>query len=183
MKVPILKGKKVILKPLELSQAKSYIRWLKDPEINRFLGADFSDLDFKKEKEFIEKSVEDKSVARWAIYTSEGKHIGSTGLHEIDKKINFKATWGIFIGDKNYWSQGFGTDTLKTVLKYCFGKLKLNRVELCVFPHNPRGKRCYEKCGFKVEGVKRQAIKKNGKFIDDIIMGVIKSDYEQFKSK
>lgn len=117
----------------------------------------------------------------WSIFIEKENLIGTTGI--IINKIHRKCSWGIFIGDKNYWGHGYGTDVLKTVLKYCFKKLKLNRVELGVFPHNPRGKRCYEKCGFKVEGIKRQAIKKNGKFIDEIIMGITKSDYKKLNKK
>jgi len=182
MKAPILKGKKVILKPLEISQAENYIRWLKDPAVNIFLAKDYRDLNLKKEKEYIKKFDKSQTIINWAIYTKDGAHIGSTGLKEIDSKNDLKAVWGIFIGDKNYWGKGHGTDVLKTVLKYAFSKLKLNRVELIVFPFNKRGIRCYEKCGFKIEGVKRQAVRKNGKFFDDVIMGITKSDYKKLNN-
>lgn len=172
----------MILKPLAISQAEIFLRWINDYEVNRFLIIDGRGLTLEKEKEFIKKSSKDKNVLRWSIYTKDGTHIGSTGLHDIDRK-NLKATWGIFIGEKSYWGQGLGTDVLKTVLKYCFKKLKLNRVELGVFSFNPRGIRCYEKCGFKKEGVKKQAIKKNGKFINEIIMGITKSDYKKLINK
>ena len=135
-------------------------------------------LNLGKEKEYIKNSLINKSKLNWAIYTNQGALIGTTGINGIDR-INKKCSWGIFIGDKNYWGQGLGTDVLRIILKYAFNKLKLNRVELGVFPHNPRGIRCYEKCGLKVEGVKRQAIRKNGKFIDDIIMGITKDDYNK----
>ncbi|MDO8668320.1 MAG: GNAT family protein [bacterium] len=182
MKAPILKGEKIILKPLAISQAENFLRWIKDDEVSRFLIIDGRGLTLNKEKEYIKNSLTDKSKLNWAIFTDSGEHIGSTGLHDINRK-NLKAVWGIFIGDKNYWNQGLGTDVLKTVSKHCFKKLKLNRVELGVFPHNPRGKRCYEKCGFKVEGVKKQAIWKNGRFIDEIIMGITKDDYKKLINK
>ena len=182
MKAPILKGKKVVLKPLKISQAEIFLRWFSDSEINKFLGRDFGSLNLKKEKEFINKSNKSKNGLRWAIYAKDGRHIGSTGLHSIDRK-NSNAVWGIVIGEKSCWGQGLGTDALKTVLKYVFNKLKLNRVELAVFPFNKRGFRCYKKCGFKVEGMKRQAVYKNGKFIDEIIMGITKSDYKKLNIK
>lgn len=182
MKAPTLKGRRVILKPLKISQAENFLRWIKDNQVNKFLIVDGRGLTLEKEKEYIKNSLADKKRMNWAIYTKDGAHIGNTGLHDIDKK-NLKAVWGIFIGDKNYWGQGLGTDTLRTVLEYCFKKLKLNRVELGVFKFNPRGQRCYKKCGFRVEGVKKQAIKKNGKFIDDIIMGITKNDYNKLNKK
>jgi len=181
MKAPILKGQKVILKPFALNQAENYLSWFKDKEVDKYLGADHRSLTLKKEKEYIKKSNRQKNILRWGIYLKDGTHIGNTGLQQIDKKKNLKATWGICIGDKNYWGKGLGTDTLRTVLKFCFDKLKLNRVELGVFPHNPRGQRCYKKCGFKIEGVKRQSIRKYGKFFDEIIMGITRNDYKKLK--
>lgn len=183
MKAPILRGKEIVLKPLDINQAGNYLCWLKDLQVNRFLKMDFSGLNLKKEREYIKNSLLNKSKLNWAIYTKGGIHIGNTGLHDIDKKKNLKAIWGIFIGDRNYWGKGLGTDVLKTVLKYCFIKLKLNRVELGVFKFNPRAIKCYEKCGFKQEGIKKQAVRKNGKFIDEIIMGIIKSEYKKLNNK
>lgn len=179
MKAPILKGKKVILKPLHISQAENYFRWLKDEKVNKFLSADFNDLNLKKETAYIKKSNKEKNSFRWAIYAKSGAHIGTTALHDIEVKQNLKAIWGIFIGEKNYWGKGLGTDVLKTVLKFSFDKLKLNRVELGVFPFNKRAIKCYKKCGFKKEGLHRQTINKNGKFVDIIIMSILKSDYKK----
>jgi RimJ/RimL family protein N-acetyltransferase len=179
MRAPILRGEKVILKPFALNQAENYVRWFRDKEVDKYLGSDHSGLTLRKEREFIKQSRRKKNAMRWAIYTKDGAHIGSAGLHEIDLEKNLKAVWGICIGEKNYWNQGLGADTLKTVLRFSFNKLKLNRIELGVFPHNPRGRRCYAKCGFKAEGVKRQSIRKNGKFIDEIIMGMVKDDYKK----
>ncbi len=159
------------------------MRWFKDPGVDMYLGRDHSGLTLKKEIEFINKSKCDKTAIRWAIYTKDGELIGNTGLQQIDTKKNLKATWGIVIGDKNYWGQGLGADTLRTILKFGFKKLKLNRIELGVFTFNKRGIRCYEKCGFKKEGLHRQTVYKHGKFIDVIIMSILKNDYKKLRNK
>jgi RimJ/RimL family protein N-acetyltransferase len=174
MKAPILKGKEIILKPIKTSEAGNYLRWFNDPEINRYLTIDGKQLNLVKEIQYIKNALKSKTKYNWAIYTSN-MHIGSTGL-ELNFQHN-KATWGIFIGEKDYHNQGLGTDTLKMILNFCFKRLKLNRVELGVFSYNQRGYRCYEKCGFKFEGVKKQAILKNGKYIDEIMMGILRKDY------
>lgn len=159
------------------------MRWLRNASVNKFLAADFRALNLKKEKEYIRESNQSKTVTRWAIYTKSGTHIGGTGLQQTDRKKNLKASWGIFIGEKNYWGKGLGTDALRTILKFCFNKLKFNRVGLAVFPFNKRAIKCYEKCGFRVEGRQRQSIYKNGKFVDDIMMGITRSDYEKLIKK
>ena len=181
MKGPILKGKKVILKPINIREAADYVRWIKDGQVNKFLIIGGQGLTIEKEKQTIKKFLADKSKMNWSIFTEEENLIGTTSI--VISRIHKRCSWGIFIGNKNYWGQGLGTDALKTVLRYCFNKLKLNRVELGVFTFNPRGLRCYEKCGFKKEGIKKQAIKKNGRFIDEIIMGITKSDYKKLRNK
>ncbi|MDD5071652.1 MAG: GNAT family protein [Patescibacteria group bacterium] len=176
---PILKGKKVILRPIKVGEAEDFLRWFKDLEVTRFLKIEGKNLNLKKEKSIIKNFRREKKKIVWSIYTEEGAHIGSTGLHDLDLKRNKKATWGIVIGEKSYWNQGYGTDTLKTVLKFCFTKLKLNRVELSVYPPNIAGFKCYIKCGFKEEGKKRKSIMKRGKYLDEIVMGILKKEFKK----
>jgi len=174
---PILKGEKVILKPIKASEAENFLRWFNDPVVTRFLSKEGGDLDLKKEKRIIGELRKDKNRIIWSIYAKDGAHIGDTGLHSLDLKKNNKAVWGIVIGEKSYWHQGYGTDVLRTVLKFSFSKLKLNRVELSVFPKNIGGLKCYTKCGFKEEGFKKKSIKKRGKYLDEIMMGILREDY------
>lgn len=176
MKGPILKGGKIILKPVNIKEAANYVKWFTDKEVTQFLSMDGKGLTLKKEKDLLRKSLVDKTRIIWGIYTKGGKHIGSTGLNHIDEK-NKKVVWGITIGDKSHWGQGLGTDVLKTILKYAFKKMKVNRFELGVFKFNKRGMRCYEKCGLKFEGIKKGSIYKNGKYIDEIVMAILKKDY------
>ena len=63
-----------------------------------------------------------------------------------------------------------------------FGKawlqhLNLNRIFLNVFENNPRAIRAYEKAGFVLEGRLRQAEFKDGKYIDILVMSILKDDY------
>lgn len=180
---PILKGKKVILKPIKVNEAKNYLRWSKDPKVTKFLSTFRPGLSLKKEKEIIKNFRKSKTEINWSIYTMAGRNIGGTSLIKLDAKKIKKATYGIFIGEKNYWGQGYGTDILKTVLKFAFNKLKLNRVELGVFYPNKRGVRCYIRCGFKREGRKREAAIVNGKYVDVIGMGILKREFKKMNIK
>ena len=56
--------------------------------------------------------------------------------------------------------------------------MRLNRINGSALAYNKASLRVCEKVGFKREGVKRQSVYKNGKYIDEIIMGCLKSDYE-----
>lgn len=179
---PKLKGNKVVLKPMGLEDAPNFVEWFKDKEITKFLGNQNKDLDLKKERAYIRGLSKKKEQITWSIYTKDGIHIGSTDLHSLNKEHK-KTEFGIMIGDKNYWNKGLGQDTLKTVIKYCFNTLKLNRFELIVFSDNSKALKCYTNCGLRLEGTKRQAVYRDGKYWDEIIMSLLKSEYKKLKNK
>jgi len=47
--------------------------------------------------------------------------------------------------------------------------------------HNLRGVKAYEKAGFTIEGVLRQAIYINNQYSDEIIMGLLREEYDKMK--
>ena len=59
-----------------------------------------------------------------------------------------------------------------------FENLNFNRIYLHVYETNPRGKRCYEKAGFSVDGRLRQARFLEGKYVDVFIMSILKSEWK-----
>jgi RimJ/RimL family protein N-acetyltransferase len=113
---------------------------------------------------------------RLAIETLEGRHIGSCGL-DMASEANRTAELGIMIGEKDCWGLGYGTDAIVTLCGLGFRQLNLHRVGLCVFPFNPRGQRCYEKCGFQVEGRQREAVFKHGQYHDIVLMGILREEF------
>jgi RimJ/RimL family protein N-acetyltransferase len=84
---------------------------------------------------------------------------------------------GISIGEKEFWDQGYGTKAIRLIVGHGFGNLNLNRIYLRVYETNPRGKRCYEKAGFSVDGRLRQARFLEGKYVDVFIMSILKSEW------
>ena len=64
---------------------------------------------------------------------------------------------------------------------FAFEVLKLHRLELDVFSFNPRARRVYEKAGFKVEGVLRDAVKDGDRYADDILMAILEDEWRALK--
>ena len=92
---------------------------------------------------------------------------------------NRQAEVGISIGEERFWSQGYGRDAMVLMLRHGFLNLGLNRIYLrVVFETNPRAVHSYEKAGFVHEGRMRQAYYQDGKFIDDLLMSVLHSEWQ-----
>ncbi|MBI4758784.1 MAG: GNAT family N-acetyltransferase [Chloroflexi bacterium] len=171
----MLVGEKVILRAIERSDIPRFVKWFNDPEVIRFLAMHVP-LSVAAEEKWFERQLEDKDTRVLAIETKDGVHIGNLGLHNFNYRDSH-AELGIAIGEKEYWGQGYGTDAIRTVLKWAFGELNLNRVFLRTYPFNPRAIRCYEKCGFVIEGRLRQAIYRDGQYHDEIVMGVLRDEF------
>jgi RimJ/RimL family protein N-acetyltransferase len=112
----------------------------------------------------------------FAIETQDGVLIGNISLHNIHVRCHH-AELGIVIGEKDYWGKGYGTDAITTLLDYCFNELNLQRVWLRVFSFNQRGIRCYEKCGFVVEGRLRRHMWRHGSYHDELHMGILREEW------
>jgi RimJ/RimL family protein N-acetyltransferase len=52
----------------------------------------------------------------------------------------------------------------------------LHRLSLEVYDFNPRARRVYEKCGFRTEGVLRDALRWDGEWINATVMSIVAGD-------
>ena len=77
----------------------------------------------------------------------DGRHIGNVMFYNIDV-LKGEAEVGITIGDRRYWSHGYGTDALKTLDRYIFTNTKLTRLYLKTLDWNLRAQHCFQKAGF-----------------------------------
>ena len=172
-------GKKVRLRPVERDDLPRYVEWFSDPEVRRHLLVPLP-FSLAQEERWFENllgRLERQTDVILAVETADGVHIGSVGLHTINWK-NRSAELGIMIGDKRYWGQGYGTDTIHALLGVGFREMNLHRISLRVNEDNARGIRCYEKAGFQREGVSRDAVFKEGAYYDQYVMSILETEFE-----
>ena len=146
---PEISGSKVNLRPLKTDDLSRRIAWLSDAECVRLFTGSLPERTYcQEDAERWRRSLEaDLSASVWAIETKDGRHIGDVDLHDIDRHQG-TAKLTILIGDKAYWSRGYGADTVKNLLIPAFLDMRLQKVNLKVYDFNGRAIRCYEKCGF-----------------------------------
>jgi RimJ/RimL family protein N-acetyltransferase len=178
----MFRGEKIQLTAIQREYLPKYVEWLNDFETSQFLapGIPFP-MSLEEELDWFENRRRREGSYIFAILTlAENKLIGNTGLHNVDLK-NRSATFGIFIGEKTCWGQGYGTDATRTIVQWGFEQLGLNRIELWVYDFNPRAIRAYEKAGFRREGVRRQGLYRNGRFCDEYMMAILRAEWENPK--
>lgn len=106
--------------------------------------------------------------------------VGNLGFMNFDQ-CERSAEISIFIGEKNLWDKGYGSQAIQLMLKHGFENLNLNRIFLRVYETNERGIRSYEKAGFQHEGRMRQARFQQGRYIDVLLMSVLRDESQPEK--
>ena len=174
-------GERVRLRAIEREDIARCVRWLNDPEVIENLLMNYP-LSYMMEEKWYERQLETPPTSGqvFAIETLVGDewvHIGNCGLHEVEP-VNNAAEFGIMIGEKEFWNKGLGREAARLTLKHGFENLNLNRIYLYVFQTNPRAARAYEAAGFVQEGVLRQGVYKNGRYIDVTLMSILHSEWK-----
>ena len=168
-------GEKTRLRRIEREDIPTFVRWFGDPDVRSFLLVN-SPISHAQEEKWFERKLEDDDSELFAIETLDGTHIGNIELFDF-QRIHSRAELGVVIGEKAYWGQGYGSDAIRTLLRFGFEELNLHRIQLCVYEDNERGIRAYQKCGFQLEGRQRDAIYRQGRYYDLLIMGVLADEF------
>jgi len=176
---PVIKGKKVTLRPPAESDAERFISWFADPDVTRYLGVTFP-LSLEREKEILKSFSESKDLVWWVI-EAEGKAIGGIGIHQIDW-INRHAITGIVIGDKGTWRKGYATEAMSLRTRYAFRELNLHKLSSFTFFDNEGSKRALMKSGYRQIGVQREHFWRDGQWHDTWLAEIMRSDWKDTSS-
>jgi RimJ/RimL family protein N-acetyltransferase len=175
---PIIRGERVYLRPSERSDLATFVRWFSDSETLSFLGMR-APMGEALEEQWFNRMLEmhGKDAYHFVIcLLTDDRPIGTSGLFHIDQ-LNGSAGIGISIGEKSLWSQGLGTDAMFALLDFGFGELRLERMWLEVYDFNKRAQRSYDKSGFVLEGVERHAIFRRGRYVDVLLMSILRDEW------
>ncbi len=178
---PFLAGRLIYLRPLGHSDAPVLVGYVKDASVRRALRID-RPITLAEEEEFIERVGKSREEVVFGIAACESDRLlGVVGLHLIEA-ANRQAQLGIFIGDPSEWGKGYGSEATRLVVEHAFDTLDLNRVWLHVLEDNARAIRAYQRVGFSQGGVLRQAVFREGCYLDLITMAILREDWEKGKA-
>lgn len=98
--------------------------------------------------------VDGKRIS-YAILTHDSELIGMVSCYNIDATHKI-GELGIYLGEKEYWGQRYGTDALVAFLRHLFTNLDFEAVYLHTYESNVRAQRSYLRAGFEVTDKRRR---------------------------
>lgn len=178
-----LKGKKVILRAVEEDDLEMLRELTNSPEFEKMVVGWSFPVSKKAQEAWFANCKYGLDKIRYTIVTEEDGPVGMIGLQDLDWKNGVATGLGMRIAKKEIRTKGLATDAWMTLMRYAFEELRLNRINGSALSYNKASLRVCEKVGFQVEGVKRQAVYKNGEYHDVVMMGCLRSDYEKLISE
>lgn len=169
-------GKKTTLQAVDKENIEQLRNWRNDPKLRKYFR-EYREISKNMQNNWYEKINQDDNQVNFQIHDKEtNKLIGHCGLYYINW-VHRHAEFGIYVGDFDFRNGGYGSDALRTLIKYGFEDLNLNKIWCEVYTNNDSLK-VYKHLGFIDEGVLRQSYFNEGKYWDSNVLSILRSEYE-----
>jgi RimJ/RimL family protein N-acetyltransferase len=176
--LPVLRGERVVLREHRESDIDDRLAHPIDPEEEDGYGSSWRRQWDGRRYHTREDLLGPPAPAQPGGYTwaveHEGQCIGSAGLRVDQDQHGAVYTVGLFVARLR--GRGLGREITRLVLAWAFGGLGVHRVELQVLADNSAAIRCYQACGFRQEGIRRQAGLYPDGWKDFIVMAVLQPE-------
>lgn len=171
-------GKRLYLRSLEEADVARVTVWMNDVETTRYLLTGRFPLTHGEESTWLSThSGKQSNVLLGICRNEDDQHIGNCGLHEINW-VDRHCLLGIVIGDSRERGRGYASEVVGMLLEYAFVDLNLERVELSYMAGNDRAEKVYRKAGFFEEGRLRGKRYRDGKYIDEVVMSILRAEWQ-----
>jgi len=176
----MLTGKKIYLSALNKESLEQLRQWRNQPDLRKYFR-EYREISKEMQQLWFDNEVlKDPNQVNFEIHDIEtNKLLGHCGLYYINW-IHRRTEFGIYIGDAKYRNGGYGSDALRTLIKYGFEDLNLNKIWCEVYDNN-EAIDIYRHIGFKDEGTLRQNVFKNNKYSDSYILSFLKEEYDDLE--
>ena len=152
------------------------LAWMQTPDVAEAVGLSVEP-SLERTVRWIQQACQGHDRRAWAILLS-GVHVGNVVFDQFDSKAA-TARLSIYIGPPESRGSGAGSTAIYKGLARIFEERSLHKVWLTVHAENAAAIRTYLSLGFQVEGTLREAFVWNGKRIDALYMGLLRSEFRR----
>lgn len=129
---------------------ESYIRWLQDPQVNKYLEVRLEAVNLDTQRDYVAKIYDSLDICLFGIFVEADRMIGTIKIGPIDNELN-TAELGLIIGDPRFWGKGYGTEAIKMLCGAFLKSGLLKVITAGVYGGNIGSRKAFEKNGFVFE--------------------------------
>lgn len=153
----------------------SYVGWLNDPEVNRYLESRFVTHDLDSTRHYVRQMLDSEVDLFLGIRCRVlGRHVGNIKLGPIDRQHG-RGEIGLMIGDREAWGRGIATEAIGLIAAIGERELGLRKMTAGCYASNIGSAKAFQRCGFAVEGIRRGHFLLDGQPEDLILLGRMKA--------
>lgn len=154
----------------------SLVKYANNYNVSKFLRDAFPNPYTRKDAErWLDFVYQNPAYPAFAI-ADENELIGAIGAVPFDDVHRFSAEVGFWLGEP-FWNKGIISNALILFCNFLFTQYNFNKLVANVFEGNPASMRVLEKAGFSLEGILKQNIYKENKFLDNYVYGLLKENF------
>lgn len=180
--LPVLAGRSVTLRELELPDAPALLAMLTTDEVTRFISPPPTTVEgFER---FIEWTHRQRAAGQYVCFAVVPAGMTTAiGLFQVRSLEPGFATaeWGFALGSA-FWGTGAFIEGARLVVNFAFDAIGVHRLEARAAVQNGRGNGALRKLGAAQEGVLRRSFLKDGQYLDQALWSILDSEWRQAKA-
>lgn len=173
-------GDSVRLRPLRIEDAKGAFADSLDSPSRRVLQLG---IELPTSVELLETQLakfvgckDANGIVIFTVETLDGEDVGGISLHSRDRK-NGVFSFGVVIGRKHR-GKGYASDAVRILLRYGFRERRYQKCNSACVATNEESIRMHQKLGFVEEGRRRRRWFLDGEYLDDVLFGLTREEFE-----
>ena len=175
---PTLRAQRLHLRKLTMKDAADIYEYSKDPLVAEHVlwDAHRSVSESRGYIRYMLRKYRSGEPSSWGIALNENdKVIGTIGFMWIQPE-NAAAEVGYSLA-RSQWNKGYMTEALRTLMRYGFEEMRLNRIEAIHETSNPASGAVMRKCGMKHEGTRRSKLINKGRYVDEELYAILRREF------
>jgi len=179
----MLRDNRIILRDICDSDIESMTAWRTNPEITKYFFNP-RQVSLEEQRRWVRalRTRTDELLFIIALSGSSDRPLGTVGFKRIDSE-NMRAEFGRFLLEPSSRGKGFGSEALFLSLRYAFSDLNLRRLYLEVFEWNASARSLYESFGFKLEGIYRDHVYRDGHYHNVALYGLLEPEFRASENR
>ena len=180
--LPVLKGRRIMLRELVKSDALSLLSMLSSEEVAKFISPPpTTPQGFEKFITWAQRERQAGNQFTFGMVPEGCDHaVGLVQVRAIAPRFSV-AEWGFAVGSP-FWGTGLFLASARMTLDFAFQHTAVNRLEARAVVQNGRGNGALRKLGAVQEGVLRGSLLRDGKYLDQVMWSIVSQDWFQAKT-